>query len=176
MVSENDTNIFSFDYTSDDYDETNHNVNPYHAQFEIEEGRVVQNLAIFADGYHLTYPGWASKDSDGKARITVISGFRNSDNTTKDGAVFIEFQNRNEDTTDGEEEELKSFLLEPCVFDPVTKKHVVNTEPRSNEDTSIKPFLCIDGEERDEKDAIKLNKGDYTANVYKAVYRMVTSK
>merc|ERR1711976_1002885 len=45
----------------------------------------------------------------------------------------------------------------------------------SFEDTSIKPFLCIDGEERDENDAIKLTKGDYTAKVYRAVYNETRS-
>ena len=163
------SNVFSFDYTSDDYDENNHNVNPYHAQFEIEEGRVVNNLAVFADGYHLTYPGWSSKDSDGKARITVISGFRNSDSNAKDGAVFVEFE-LNCDGDDCPEIEPTSYLLEPCNFDAETKQHIVNTEPRSNDDTSVKPFLCIDGEERDDRDAIKLARGVYTAKVFKAVY------
>ena len=151
-------------------------MNPYQAYFEIEQGRVVNNLAIFADGYHLTYPGWASKDSDGKARVTVVSGFRNSEEGLRDGAVFITFSAATSDGGEAEGEDSDMFLLEPCVFDPETKKHVVNTEPRSFEDTSIKPFLCIDGEERDENDAIKLTKGDYTAKVYKAVYGAFDSK
>ena len=56
-----------------------------HIDFNISEGRVIWNMALSTNSTNnseLIYKGFSSKDSDGKARVTVVSNFESTQNAT----------------------------------------------------------------------------------------------
>ena len=137
----------------------------YEAFFEITQGKAVQNLAVFENGKHLTYPGWSSKDSDGKNFVTIVSGLEYS--------IFVTFEclvdNCKKDNGLNDEGELKhQYLLEPCAFNK-DGTHIKNLKPRSEDDESVKPFLCVSGENFNDRDTNKLMKGDFSVKINQAV-------
>ena len=151
------TNIYSFAYTSDEFENENHDVKNYRSFFEINQGQVVHNLAIFGNGNHLTYPGYSSKDPDGRNYVTIISSL--------DISIFVVF----------------TCLEGPCLDDKTSYEDIViqackfhqNGTYIKNQTEVDRPFTCIVGENLNDKDAIKLAKGNFLVEIYDSQSREI---
>ena len=119
--------------------------------FEIDEGRVVWNMAVFNDGRTVSYPGWSKKDKDGYAEMVVISALNHPINITFtcDGEQDSSCKNEVVTKTVG-----VCFEDEPEIFD--------DEEDEDDEDEGL---ACIDGYVHDTKNAIILKKGFYTIEI-----------
>ena len=125
------------------------------AEFENISGRLVWNLAVFEGNQHLTYPGWTSKDSDGKNHVVMVSGVEQE--------VVVNFECAAEiiGTYNGCESPERDYKFKPCEFD-ANGVFVPNSDTRNGtDDKTVKPFVCINGEDKDDRDSIKLKMGSY---------------
>ena len=125
------------------------------AEFENISGRLVWNLAVFEGNKHLTYPGWTSKDSDGKNHVVMVSGVEQE--------VVVNFECAAEiiGTYNGCESPERDYKFKPCEFD-ANGVFIPNSDTRNGtDDKTVKPFVCINGEDKDDRDSIKLKMGSY---------------
>ena len=122
--------------------------------FDIDDGRLVWTQAIFPGGVNsLTFPTWSSKNSDGKSRVTIVSGM--------DDRIDIHFECVSETCKNSD----TNYDLDACEFE--NGELVPNTNPRDENDelSEPKPYLCISGEPKNEPDQITLLPGDYIVSV-----------
>lgn len=115
--------------------------------YNIKEGREVWNLAIFPDDITVQYPGFSSKDSDGRARIITVSTLQRS-------RFNITFTCQEEDTPTCKDQKFLTEYLNACDRDYGYEEH-------DNKETEHIP--CVDGYLGDDMEyQITLRQGQYT--------------
>merc|ERR1712126_770036 len=154
-----------YDSFQDDHDCENAS-----ATFDITDGRLVWNLAVFGNtgscisatgeaqmcgrDNFLNYPGWTSKDPSGLSHIVLLSALQQD--------IEVTFECTSSRCSMGSFS--KTFELGVCQFDSETGNIEKNEKPR-DDGSSAKEILCLDGEVHEDKDAIPLTAGQYTMHV-----------